>query len=117
MRNCPENSARRSDALHLPTSSRCSNPSCARARTRSTMAVEREICKRMHRSICISRLMAAGFFALFAPRISAEHFNIQVHDPVMIKQDGTYYIFCTGRGVSVFSSKDMKAWQAEKPVF
>lgn len=40
-----------------------------------------------------------------------------VHDPVMIKQDGTYYLFCTGFGISVFSSKDMKNWKGENPVF
>lgn len=40
-----------------------------------------------------------------------------VHDPVMIKQDSVYYIFCTGFGISVFSSKDMKNWKAGKPVF
>ncbi|WP_276484213.1 arabinan endo-1,5-alpha-L-arabinosidase [Paraflavitalea pollutisoli] len=43
--------------------------------------------------------------------------NIQVHDPVMIKQDDTYYLFCTGRGISVWSSKDRKQWQREKQVF
>jgi arabinan endo-1,5-alpha-L-arabinosidase len=43
--------------------------------------------------------------------------NISVHDPVMIKQDSTYYIFCTGMGISVFSSTDMKNWKQEKPVF
>nr|WP_322624666.1 arabinan endo-1,5-alpha-L-arabinosidase [uncultured Flavobacterium sp.] len=40
-----------------------------------------------------------------------------VHDPVMIKQDKTYYLFCTGHGISVYSSPDMKNWTAEKPVF
>jgi arabinan endo-1,5-alpha-L-arabinosidase len=55
--------------------------------------------------------------AFFAHAMCAEHFNVQAHDPVMIRQDGTYYVFCTGNGISVFSSKDMKTWQAEKPVF
>jgi arabinan endo-1,5-alpha-L-arabinosidase len=40
-----------------------------------------------------------------------------VHDPVMIKQDSTYYLFCTGFGISVWSSQDMKEWKKEKPVF
>jgi arabinan endo-1,5-alpha-L-arabinosidase len=43
--------------------------------------------------------------------------NISVHDPVIIKQDSSYYIFCTGFGISVFSSTDMKNWKTEKPVF
>lgn len=40
-----------------------------------------------------------------------------VHDPVMIKEKDTYYLFCTGSGISVFSSKDLKNWRKEKPVF
>lgn len=42
---------------------------------------------------------------------------IAVHDPVIIRQDGTYYIFATGRGISVWSSRDMANWTQEKPVF
>jgi arabinan endo-1,5-alpha-L-arabinosidase len=40
-----------------------------------------------------------------------------VHDPVMIKQGNKYYLFCTGSGVQVFSSGDMKNWRREAPVF
>jgi arabinan endo-1,5-alpha-L-arabinosidase len=40
-----------------------------------------------------------------------------VHDPVMIKQDSLYYIFCTGRGISVWSSTDMTHWKMNEPVF
>jgi arabinan endo-1,5-alpha-L-arabinosidase len=40
-----------------------------------------------------------------------------VHDPVMIKQGNKYYIFCTGNGISVFSSTDLKLWRREMPVF
>ncbi len=40
-----------------------------------------------------------------------------VHDPVMIKQGNTYYLFCTGFGISVFTSADLKNWKKEKPVF
>lgn len=39
------------------------------------------------------------------------------HDPVMAKEGDTYYMFCTGRGISVFSSKDMENWKPEKPIF
>jgi arabinan endo-1,5-alpha-L-arabinosidase len=39
------------------------------------------------------------------------------HDPVMIKQGDKYYLFTTGNGISVFSSKDMKNWRKEMPVF
>ena len=43
--------------------------------------------------------------------------SIRVHDPVMIKQGDTYYLFSTGMGISVFSSKDMKTWNKENSVF
>lgn len=42
---------------------------------------------------------------------------ISVHDPVMIKHDGSYYIFCTGWGITAFSSKDKKHWTKQSPVF
>ncbi len=37
--------------------------------------------------------------------------GISVHDPVMIKQDSTYYLFCTGMGITEWSSKDMVHWK------
>lgn len=40
-----------------------------------------------------------------------------VHDPVMIKEGNTFYLFCTGFGISVFSSTDLQNWKREKPVF
>jgi arabinan endo-1,5-alpha-L-arabinosidase len=43
--------------------------------------------------------------------------DIRVHDPVLAKDGNTYYLFCTGMGISVFSSTDLQHWQKEKPVF
>ncbi|WP_089687346.1 arabinan endo-1,5-alpha-L-arabinosidase [Catalinimonas alkaloidigena] len=43
--------------------------------------------------------------------------KVPVHDPVMIRQDDTYYLFCTGRGIAVWSSPDLEHWKAEAPVF
>lgn len=42
---------------------------------------------------------------------------ISVHDPVIIRQDSIYYIFCTGQGITAFSSNDMKHWKPLAPVF
>lgn len=42
--------------------------------------------------------------------------NPDVHDPVMAKCDGKYYIFATGQGISSMSSSDMKTWQPGKSV-
>ncbi|VTR34259.1 family 43 glycosylhydrolase [Sphingobacterium thalpophilum] len=40
-----------------------------------------------------------------------------IHDPVLIKENGTYYLFATGQGITVMSSKDLKTWKPEAPVF
>lgn len=55
-------------------------------------------------------LLNFGLFKLGAQMIPA-------HDPVMIKDDSVYYLFCTGNGISVWSSKNLKDWVHEKPVF
>jgi len=51
------------------------------------------------------------------PQTQAPSNDISVHDPVMIRQDGIYYVFCTGNGISMFSSPDMVFWKRESPVF
>ena len=53
---------------------------------------------------------------IFLP-LPGQQKDISVHDPVMIRQDGIYYIFCTGNGISMFSSPDMVNWKREKQVF
>ncbi|WP_300726549.1 arabinan endo-1,5-alpha-L-arabinosidase [uncultured Bacteroides sp.] len=43
--------------------------------------------------------------------------EVMAHDPVMAKQGDTYYLYATGMGISVMSSKDLRTWKFEKPVF
>ena len=43
--------------------------------------------------------------------------DIRVHDPVMIKDGGTYYIFHTGKGVAIKTSKDRIHWKKAGSVF
>ncbi|WP_258104655.1 arabinan endo-1,5-alpha-L-arabinosidase [Marinoscillum sp. MHG1-6] len=50
-------------------------------------------------------------------KLVAQDKDIRVHDPVMIEENGTYYLFCTGNGISVFSSYDMVEWKREESVF
>ena len=59
------------------------------------------------------------FLLLFILGLSAQDLQtkISVHDPVMAKQGDTYYLFCTGMGISVWSSKNLKEWKKEEPVF
>jgi arabinan endo-1,5-alpha-L-arabinosidase len=40
-----------------------------------------------------------------------------VHDPVVIKEGETYYLFSTGFGISVYTSNNLKQWTKQKPVF
>lgn len=40
--------------------------------------------------------------------------NPDVHDPVIAKENGKYYMFTTGWGISMLSSDDLKTWQREK---
>jgi arabinan endo-1,5-alpha-L-arabinosidase len=47
----------------------------------------------------------------------AQSTDVRVHDPVMIQHEGTYYLFSTGRGISVRSSSNMQDWTREEPVF
>jgi arabinan endo-1,5-alpha-L-arabinosidase len=60
------------------------------------------------------------FFAVFSSQFVVAQqsgINNSVHDPVIIRQDSIYYIFSTGRGISVWSSTDMHTWKKEMPVF
>lgn len=61
------------------------------------------------------KLTISAFLMLIISMVSAQ--DITVHDPVMIKQKDTYYLYCTGKGISVFSSKDLKNWNPEPQIF
>lgn len=43
--------------------------------------------------------------------------QMYVHDPVMIKSDGTYHLFCTFKGIASFSSDNLIDWKYTGPVF
>ena len=45
------------------------------------------------------------------------YLSIPAHDPVMARQNGIYYVFATGRGISVWTSTNMQNWKMQKPVF
>lgn len=65
-------------------------------------------------------LAAAGAVYAFSPdkKSSAIPLNeVMTHDPVMAVHNNTYYLFATGQGITVMSSKDLKSWKFEKPVF
>ncbi len=41
----------------------------------------------------------------------------QVHDPAIVKDGDTFYLFSTGQGISVRSSKDLRVWKGAGSVF
>lgn len=43
--------------------------------------------------------------------------DVLAHDPVMIEAEGTYYLFTTGPGVTVWTSSDLQCWSLLGPVF
>lgn len=62
-------------------------------------------------------LFGAGLLLVGATVAPAQHIDIPVHDPVMIEADGTYYLFETGEGITMWSSPDREEWTREGPVF
>lgn len=50
------------------------------------------------------------------PRFHFDARNPDVHDPVMAFENGRYYLFNTGMGISMLSSDDLKTWKMEKRV-
>lgn len=60
-------------------------------------------------------LLTSSLFA--QPKFILNDTLIGVHDPVIIRQDSTYYVFCTGQGITAFSSPDKKHWKQLMPVF
>ena len=62
-------------------------------------------------------LLLALLIAGTANSCVAQDSDISVHDPVMIKQGDTYYLYCTGFGISAFASGDMKEWERLPRIF
>jgi arabinan endo-1,5-alpha-L-arabinosidase len=66
-----------------------------------------------------SALLAASPASAQTPRTapSGPTYEIGVHDPSIIKQGDSYYIFATGRGVSILRSSDLVHWERAGSVF
>ena len=60
-------------------------------------------------------LLVVALLGVFLSSVAQE--EIRVHDPVVAKQGDTYYLYNTGRGIAVHSSKDLKNWKREPAVF
>lgn len=68
----------------------------------------------------LNKLTHLGFAALVLLVLLAgctEAKQVSIHDPVMIKEGETYYLFSTGPGITMYSSTDMMHWKKEGEVF
>ncbi len=48
---------------------------------------------------------------------SAQDRGVETHDPVLARDGDTYYLFHTGKGIRVKSSKNLMSWKDEPSVF
>jgi arabinan endo-1,5-alpha-L-arabinosidase len=71
--------------------------------------------KMMHNPKFIKSLFS--ILTLFVIGVSFAQKRPITHDPVVAKQGDTYYLFCTGPGITSFTSKDLKTWTQADPVF
>ncbi|HET8656233.1 MAG TPA: arabinan endo-1,5-alpha-L-arabinosidase [Longimicrobiaceae bacterium] len=73
----------------------------------------------MRRSALQSWPILAAALVLAAPAcLRAQTGDVRgVHDPAVIQQGGTYYLFTTGRGIPVRRSTDLVHWTMEGRVF
>ena len=69
-------------------------------------------------SICAIFTIAILIACVPATRGGTLTGEIRAHDPsTVIQCDGRYYVYCTGRGISVLSSADGYDWKSEPRVF
>jgi len=55
--------------------------------------------------------------AVVDARVDVPQLDVVAHDPVIVKEGGSYYLFTTGPGVSVWKSEDFSSWSMQTPVF
>ncbi|MCF7886103.1 MAG: arabinan endo-1,5-alpha-L-arabinosidase, partial [Candidatus Marinimicrobia bacterium] len=65
----------------------------------------------------LNTLWVAIFWFCGLQLMLAQSAGTMAHDPVMIKYEGTYYLFHTGKGIQIQSSPNMKSWKQEGQVF
>jgi arabinan endo-1,5-alpha-L-arabinosidase len=70
----------------------------------------------VHSTDCFFIGMVTLLNVYFFP-LNAQHAGVIVHDPVMIRQDSTYYLFCTGKGITTLTAVNLIDWKYDGPVF
>jgi arabinan endo-1,5-alpha-L-arabinosidase len=65
----------------------------------------------------LTLIPALGGFQAPTSQTPARNANRPVHDPCIIKQGDTYYVFATGHGIPIHTSKDLVRWERAGRVF
>lgn len=74
----------------------------------------------MHPSTFFRNTLGVSVLAIVLPVLfncSVLAKEVEVHDPVMIKEGDTFYVFSTGPGITYYSSKDKVNWTKVGRVF
>lgn len=61
--------------------------------------------------ITTSLLLGAGLLS------TVHAAQVEVHDPVMARENGTYYVFSTGPGIDIYASDNLKQWRHADRIF
>lgn len=75
-----------------------------------------KLIKQFSQFLVILMLLTTSTHPLFAQDTPLQG-DLRVHDPVMIKQGNTYYVYHTGKGISIKTSKDRIHWVNAGSVF
>lgn len=59
----------------------------------------------------ISQFIILVLLLTFTVSSAQKTANIRVHDPVVAKENGKYYLFNTGKGIGVYASTDLENWE------
>ena len=70
----------------------------------------------MHAKLLLTTLLLISSFTVTVYSQELRQ-HINAHDPSVIKVDDTYYLYCTGKGIATWSSKDLLNWKSDLPVF
>ncbi|MDX3774709.1 arabinan endo-1,5-alpha-L-arabinosidase [Chromatiaceae bacterium AAb-1] len=62
-------------------------------------------------------LLTALLFTQSACADASDKPQVSIHDPVMAEQDGRFYLFSTGPGITYYQSDDLLNWQLAGRVF
>jgi len=112
----------------LPCLSRCSRNAGQKAALELTAVIRGDRCEGVTavfsmaamRNLIMTSLLVIGFTAVLsagAALAGDTAVEVDIHDPAMAEQNGTYTLYSTGPGIPFYSSKDRVHWSARGRVF